>query len=137
MMIYRAHSRYVLMAGIGAICSALLGWRLLPRYDLGTALFLLVALALLLFALRGLGSRVEVDSIGLTLFRPLSAPLRIQYRQLVEVTEEGRVQRVLVLLYYPVADDGLLDLEALRSQALPALEDQAELLSVLQTKTPR
>ena len=137
MMIYRPHSRYVLMAGIAAICIALLGWRLAGRADLGSLLFLGVALGLLFFALRGIGSRVEVDALGLTLFRPLSPPLRIHYRQLVEVTEEGRVQRVLVVLYYPLAADGLLDLEDVRSQALPALEDQSELLSLLQTKTPR
>ena len=137
MMTYRPHSRYVLMAGIAVICVALLGWRLAERPDLGSLLFLGVALGLLFFALRGIGSRVEVDALGLTLFRPLLPPLRIHYRQLVEVTEEGRVQRVLVVLYYPLAADGLLDLDDMRSQALPALEDQTELLSLLQTKTPR
>ena len=137
MLIYRPHPRYVLMAGIAAVCLALLGWQLLGRADLGLLLFFGVALGLLFFALRGIGSRVEVDALGLTLFRPLSPPLRILYRQIVQVTEEGRLQRVLVVLYYPLAADALLDLDGVRSQALPALDDQAELLDLLQTKTPR
>lgn len=137
MLTYRPHPRYVLMTGIAVICLALLGWQLLGRADLGLLLFFGVALGLLFFALRGIGSRVEVDALGLTLFRPLSPPLRILYRQIVQVTEEGRFQRVLVILYYPLAADALIDLDGVRSQALPALDDQAELLDLLQTKTPR
>ena len=136
MMTYRAHSRYVLIAGIAAICVALLGWRLLQGYDLGMLLFLSFGAVLLLAALRGAGSRVEVDALGLTLFRPFGAPLRIHYRQMAQATEEGRVQRVIVVIYYPLAPDGLVDLDNVRSQALPALEDQTELLHVLQTKMP-
>jgi len=137
MMTYRAHSRYVLIAGVAAICVALLGWWSLQHADLAALLFLGLAAVLLFFALRGIGSRVEADAAGITVQRPLAQPLRIQYRQVAQVTEEGRVQRVLVLLYYPLGEDGLLDLQALRSLALPALEEQSELLAVLQAKTPR
>lgn len=136
MITFRSHPRYVLLAGIAVVCVALLGWWLLSNTDLTTIVFFAVALVLLLVSLRGIGSRVEVDAVGLTLFRPLAQPLRIQYRQLAQVTEEGRVQHVLVVLYYPIAADGLMDLETLNSVALPALEDQMELLQVLQTKTP-
>jgi hypothetical protein len=136
MMIYRPHSRYLLMAAVAAACSTVLGWWLLSRFDVGTLLFLALALVLLLAALRIIASRVEVDALGLTLFQPLAQPLRIQYRQLAQATAEGRWQRVIVVLYYPLGEDGLLDLDALHSQALPALEDQTELLHVLQKKTP-
>lgn len=136
MMTYRPHPRYVLIAGVAAICVALLGWWLLQSYDLGELLFLSIGLAILLLALRGAGSRVEVDALGLTLLRPLSAPLRIPYRQIAQATEEGRIGRVIVVIYYPLAADGLVDLDNVRSQALPALEEQAELLHVLQTKMP-
>jgi hypothetical protein len=138
-MNYRVHPVYLLLAGVAAICVAALGWRLLGGYDLGTALFFCLGLGLLLLTLRSAGSRVEADALGLTIFRPLAAPLRIQYRQIAEVTEEGRLLRlmqVIVVLYYPLAEDGLVDLDALRSQALPVLENQLELLHVLQTKTP-
>ena len=136
MMTFRAHSRYVLMAGIAAICTALLGWQLWQQVELSTLLFFGFAAGLLFVALRGVSSRVEADAAGITLMRPLGSPLRIQYRQLLQVTEEGRLQRVLVVLYYPVNDNGLLALDALRSQALPALEEQMELLALLQAKTP-
>lgn len=137
MMTYRAHSRYVLIAAIAAGCAALLGRQLLQQMDVAALLFLGAAAAILFFALSGIGSRVEADALGITLLRPLAQPLRIQYRQLMQVTEEGRLQRVLLVLYYPLGADGLLDLDSLRSQALPALEEQMELLTVLQTKTPR
>jgi uncharacterized membrane protein YfcA len=136
MMTYRAHSRYVLIAGVAAICVALLGWVLLQGYDLATLLFFIFAALLLLLALRSGASRVEADAVGLTLFRPLAQPQRIHYRQVAQATEEGRVQRVIVILYYPLGADGLVELDAMRSLALPALEDQIELLHVLQTKTP-
>jgi hypothetical protein len=139
MMTYRANAFYLLLAGIAAACVALLGWWLLRSSDLGTVLFFCLGLGLLLLALRNAGSRVEADALGLTVFRPLAAPLRIQYRQIAQVTEESRLQRsmkAIVVLYYPLGADGLVDLEDLRSQALPALENQTELLHVLQTKTP-
>ena len=136
MMTYRAHSRYVLIAGVAAICVALLGWVLLHGYDWGTLLFFTFAVLLLLLALRSSASRVAVDAVGLTLFRPLAQPQRIHYRQVAQEPEEGRVQRVIVILYYPLGADGLVDLGAMRSLALPALEDQMELLHVLQSKTP-
>lgn len=140
MVTYRAHPVYLLLAGLAAACVILLGWRLLGGYDLGTVLFFCLGLGLLLLTLRNAGSRVEADALGLTLFRPLAAPLRIQYRQMAQVTEESRFQRtmkVIVVLYYPLGATGLVDLEDLRSQALPALEDQTELLHVLQTKMPQ
>lgn len=136
MMTYRAHPRYVLFAGVAGICVALFGWWLLQGYDLGTLLFLCIGLGLLFTTLRSAGSRVEADALGLTLFRPLAPPLRIHYRQVAQATEEGRIQRVIVVIYYPLGADGLVDLDTVRSQALPALEDQVELLHVLQTKMP-
>ena len=139
MMTYRANVFYLLLAGLAAVCVAVLGWGLLRGSDLGTALFFCLGLGLLLLTLRNAGSSVEADALGLTLLRPLAAPLRIQYRQIAQATEESRFQRtmkVIVVLYYPLGADGLVDLEDLRSQALPALEEQTELLHVLQTKTP-
>ncbi len=133
--IYRPHARYVLMAGVSAICALLLGWFSLATLDFAALFFLAVAVLLLLAALRSLGSHVALDAQGLTLVRPLAKPLRIQFRQLAEVTEEGRLQRVILLLYYPLRADGLVDLDALAGQSLPALEEQAELLELLEAKT--
>jgi hypothetical protein len=66
----------------------------------------------------------------------LAAPQQVQFRQLVEVSEEGRFQRVIVLLYHPLRSQGLVELDDLRSLALPALEAQTDLLELLQTRTP-
>jgi hypothetical protein len=134
--IYRPHPRYVLIAGIAALSVAALLWLLWRRLELGSVLFLAFAAGLLFFALRSLFSRIEVSDHGLVLLRPLSPPLAVQFRQLVEVSEEGRFQRVILLLYHPLAGQGLVDLDDLRSLALPALEEQGELLDLLLARTP-
>jgi hypothetical protein len=115
---------------------AALVWLSLRRLELAGLLFLLFAIWLLFFAVRSLFSRVEVDEHGLTLVRPLAQPLQVQFRQLAEVSEEGRLQRVILLLYHPLCADGLVDLDDLHSLALPALEEQTDLLEILQTRTP-
>jgi hypothetical protein len=135
--VYRPHPRYILMAGIGALGVIALVFLLLRRPDLVGVLFAFFAAGLFFFALRGLGSRVEVAEHSLTVLRPLSPPERVEYRQLAEVSEEGRLHRVIVLLYYPLRPDGLVDLDDLRSLALPALEDQYALLEMLESKVPR
>ena len=68
---------------------------------------------------------------------PLAQPLQVQFRQLAEVSEEGRLQRVILLLYHPLCADGLVDLDDLHSLALPALEEQTDLLEILQARTPQ
>jgi hypothetical protein len=134
---YRPHARYVLITGIAAVSVVALLWLLLLRLELASVLFLLFAAGLLFFAVRSLFSSVEVDEHGLTLVRPLSQPLQVQFRQLAEVSEEGRLQRVILLLYHPLRPDGLVDLDDLHSLALPALEEQSDLLETLQARTPR
>src|SRR4051794_26764263 len=94
--IYRPHARYVLITGIAALSVLALLWLLLRRLELASVLFLLFAVGLLYFAVRSLLSRVEVDAQGLALVRPLVKPLRVQFRQLAEVSEEGRLQRVIL-----------------------------------------
>ncbi len=133
---YRPHARYVLITGIAAFSVLALAWLLLRRQELASVLFLLFAGGLLFFAVRSMLSRVDVDNQGLTLVRPLAGPVQVQYRQLAEVSEEGRLQRVILLLYHPLRPDGLVDLDDLRSLALPALEAQSDLLEALQARTP-
>ena len=48
------------------------------------------------------------------------------------MSEEGRLQRVILLLYHPLCADGQMDLDDLHSLALPALEEQTDLLEILQ-----
>jgi hypothetical protein len=133
---YQPHPRYVLIAAIAGAAVLALVWLLWRRLELGSVLFLLFAGGLLFFALRSLFSRVVVSDHALTLHRPLSAPANVQFRQLVEVSEEGRFQRVLLLLYHPLRADGLVDLDDLHSLALPALEEQPELLELLLGRVP-
>jgi hypothetical protein len=134
--IYRPHSRYVLITGIAALSLVALVWLLLQRLELAGVLFLFFAAGLLFVGVRSLLSHVEVDEHSLTLVRPLARPLQVQFRQLAGVSEEGRLQRVILLLYHPLQPDGLVDLDDLHSLALPALEEQLDLLETLQARTP-
>ena len=123
--VYRAHPRYLLLAGVALLCALALGWMLLRRFEWGGLIFLAFAAGLMVIAISGLLSRVEVIDHGIRVVRPLLPPLDIGFRQLSEVTEEGRLQRVILVLYHPLRHDGLVDTDDLRSQALPALEEQA------------
>jgi len=136
-IIYRPHSRYVLYAGVSLVMAVAFVWLLRNQYEGGAVFFLLVSLGAALWSVGNLLSRVEVDAVSLVVRLPLLPARRIDIRQLAEVTENGRFVPALVVLYYPLRADGLVDLDDLRSQTLPAVEDQADLLQFLQEKTPR
>jgi hypothetical protein len=135
-VIYRPHTRYVLYAGVSLVMAAAFVWLLWRQYEGGALLFLVVALGGAIWSVANLLSRVEVDATSLVVRVPLLPARRIDLRQLSEVTESGRFLPALVILYYPLRADGLVDLDDLHSQILPAVEDQADLLEFLQGKTP-
>jgi hypothetical protein len=61
---------------------------------------------------------------------------RVEFRQLDDATVAGRVAHRIVVTYFPLRDNGLLDLDELRSLTLPAVDHQAELLALLESKRP-
>ena len=67
---------------------------------------------------------------------PLGAR-RVEFRQLDSATEAGRLLRVVVVTYHPLLENGLLDLDDLRSVTLPAVNQQYELLELLQQHAPQ
>jgi hypothetical protein len=136
-IVYRPHDRYVLYAGASLIMVAAFVWLLWRQYEAGALFFLIVAVGSSIWSVGNLLSRVEVEATGLIVRVPLWPARRIDWRQLSAVTEDGRFLRALVILYYPLRTDGLVDVDDLRSQILPAVENQSELLEFLQEKTPR
>ncbi|MBK8047980.1 MAG: hypothetical protein IPK16_13105 [Anaerolineales bacterium] len=77
-------------------------------------------------------SRVEADERALRLRRPLQGVRQVELRQLINVHTGGRLLPNLVLFYHPRTSQDLLDLDAVESLTLPAVEDQAMLLETLQ-----
>ena len=58
----------------------------------------------------------------------------IEFRQLIEVSENGRFGQSITLLYYPLLTTGLVDLEDAQSLFLPQVVDQETLYSTLAAK---
>lgn len=143
-VVYHPASRYRWLAlACAAAFAALLGVALWRRAG-GPAglrpdeLFFLALLAGLgLWNLRLACSRVLLNAEGLALHMPAAQPRLIAYRQLLSVSEEGRSGRLIAVVYYPLREDGLLDLDAALGLALPAVAEQEALLAALQERVPR
>lgn len=133
---FAAHPRYPLLAGVSAVMAALFGWQLRQGTDRETLLFLGITLALMLWYGRGWGSRVTLEPRRLRLHRPLDRDKVVEFRQLVAVQAEGRFGQSILLHYHPLAANGLVGLDEIRSLALPTLVEQATLLDILQRQVP-
>ncbi len=129
---YAAHPKYRLWAAAWAAVAGVSAWQLRQGIDAGALLFLGIALALLVWYGREVGSTVTLEGRRLRLHRPLAADAVVEFRQLAAVHQEGRIGASILLHYHPLAADGLVALDNLRSLALPALVDQEELMGILQ-----
>jgi hypothetical protein len=78
---------------------------------------------------------VVVDAEGLLCHSP-SRTRRVRFGQLDNAVEAGRWMRRIVVTYYPLQPDGLVDLNQLSSLALPAVERQDLLLADLVEHVP-
>lgn len=133
---YRSASIYLLMVGASALAVLLCAWSLWVQFDWITLIFLFGCL----FAAWSFGvqwrSTVELDAQGFIVRAPFQTQ-RVEYRQLDDAGEAGRLVRRIVVTYHPLREHGLLDLDELRSVTLPAVEKQVELLTLLESKRPQ
>lgn len=136
MTVYRPTPRYLFFALVSLIMVGLFGWDLARRVEVGTAVFLVISLGLMLWNVRAALTRVALLPDRLTLTMPISRPREIEFRQLMSVTEEGRMGRALLVAYHPHAGNGLLDLDDVETAALPMLQDQDALFAVLSKRAP-
>ena len=134
---YRSSSRYGLYLAVSLTVTLAFGWTLSQGFDTGSALFFTICLFGAIWSAMSLISRVAVDTAGLTLHAPPGRARRVEFRQLDSVDEGGRFIKVIVLLYHPFDESGLIDLDTLYSLTLPALENQTALLERLQAVTPK
>jgi hypothetical protein len=128
---YPIHPRYRFCAVASALLALLFAYDLTQRVQFGSLLFFAVTLGLAVWYGRSLGSRVVVEGARLTLYTPLAAPQVVEFRQLTGVNAEGRGGKALLLLYHPLREHGLLDLESVRTLTLPEVAGQERLLELL------
>lgn len=141
MTTFRPQQFYRVLALISLAMAALFGWELARSYrvssiEVGSVLFFVVSLGVLLWSARASLTRVHLAAQHLTVEAPLSPRRTIEFGQMLSVEEEGRMSKAIVLAYHPRTPDGLLDLERASTIFLPALQDQDTLYEWLVEKTP-
>lgn len=134
--IYQARRIYQVFTLLGLLVTLLFVWTLTQQFDWITFVFLTFAAIFAIVNLRWALTRVELTPSGVTLYEPLIQPTHVDFRRMVTVNEAGRMFPGVSIVYYPVGQDGLLDMEDPRSLFLPAVEKQDELLTVLHNEIP-
>jgi hypothetical protein len=130
--LFRPRRSYALMAGLGGLVALLFAWELYRTFSAATLFFLLIALYFFVVNLRWAVSSVALTPTGLLCHRPFVAPLSITFRQIATCEESGRMGKGISLIFYPLADNGLIDLDRPTSCFLPGVEGQRELLESVQ-----
>lgn len=135
--VHRPHPGYLLYLLVALAAGIYLTWMLSASFDWVIAFFLAMCLACAMWAAWHLLSRVVPGARGLDVHFPLGRAVHVDYRQFAEVAPGGRFLPNIVVIYYPLRADGLLDLDDFRSLNLPAVEGRELLLAQLQRHTPR
>jgi hypothetical protein len=133
---YMPHPFYKLLAVLSLLLAAGMGWDLAQALSPGALLFLAVSLGIAAWSILAMCSRVEVAPASICLVTLLHGCRCVDFRQLSSVTEDGRVNPVITIIYHPQLENGLLDLDHVDTMHLPAVTDQAELLAHLQARMP-
>ena len=129
---YTVHAFYRVLVVICLALALAYGWSLYNEWRVDVLLFFVAMLAIGLSSLRASLTRLEVTANELILHRPWVAAQQVAFRQLSSVSEDGRFNRVLTVLYHPLQADGrLVELDKVRALHLPALNDQEALLTQL------
>lgn len=130
--LFRSRRSYGLMAGLGGLVALLFAWELYGAFSGTTLFFLLIALYFFAVNLRWAASSVVLTPTGLVFHHPFAAPLSITFRQIATCEESGRMGKGISLIFYPLADTGLIDLDRPTAYFLPGVEGQRELLEIVQ-----
>ena len=133
---YQPQLTYWVLASISLVILGLFVWDLLGGIELGAVLYLAVSLGTLIWAGNKCLMRLTIDESRFTLYTPFGEETVVDYGQILNVSEEGRLLPTIVVNYHPREESGLLDLDAAKSIILPAMKNQDQLLLILQEKTP-
>lgn len=100
------------------------------------AFFGIVSLWLFLWSISKALCRVELVTDRLCVRQIWQAVKCVEFRQVIEIYEEGRFGWSIALLYYPILPTGLLDLEDARTLFLPEVRNQETLVNHLRENIP-
>ena len=128
---FRAQPLYWFIAALCVLLILLFGWQLRAGLDWGTLFFMAIALWMTVHYAQLMASRIEIDADRLRLHTPLAAPRVVEFRQISGVHETGRGLKSIVVLYHPRMDTGIVDIDAIRTLHLPAVDKHDELLAML------
>lgn len=134
--LYPARRSYRLRSGLGLVVAGLFGWEVATSFAWGSAFFLLASLAFAAINAFWAWSRIELTPGGLTYHRSGIGPVHVDFRQMVTVSEAGRFTPGISLVFYPLDEAGMVDVDRPRTLFLPAVERQDELLRVLHHVMP-
>jgi hypothetical protein len=127
---YRVTAVLCLMLGL------LFGWRLLQGFEPGMLVFLLLSVSVAGWQWRAARTEIALGSDRLLVNAPLTPNHEIEFRQLLDVVEEGRMGRSILVMYHPLAENGLLALDDVRTLALPSVVEQEKLFDTLKAQAP-
>lgn len=131
---YPIHPRYKLLALLCLLLAALFGWNLRARFTWEETFFFVILLVIAAWSLALSFSHVALTAEQITLSTPWRGSQQVEFRQLISVSENGRFNPVLTLIYHPRLANNLLDLDDARSLILPAVDEQDELLASLEAR---
>ncbi len=134
--VYLPRTTYRLFAAGGAAVVLLFLWELLKGFSLPTLFFLVGAIAFTLIYARWALMQLELTADGVTVRAPFQATQQIQFRQMIICEEAGRFLPGVSLVYWPISADGIVETKIPRTQFLPAVARQEELLAALQAGIP-
>lgn len=119
--------RYWLLAPAGIGVALLFAWDMRRGLNAELLIVALLGLAAGLWALRQATTAVTITGETIAV-RRLGGTVQVEFGQILDVGEAGRLFRIVSLLYYPRSADGRMDTDAVRTLALPALREQAAFL---------
>jgi hypothetical protein len=133
---YVPQTAYRLLAGVSLVMSGLFAWELVRSVEAGSVLFFAVSVGLLLWSARTAWTKIFLAPDRLIVAPPLAKPRDIQNGQILSVSEEGRMNKSIVVAYHPRTRDGMLDLERAQTIVLPAVQEQESLYEQLLARIP-
>jgi hypothetical protein len=134
---YPVQQWYPVSAVLCVLISLLFVWQLLQGFEPGALLFLMVCLAVAGWQWRAARTEVALGADRLLVAAPLGTDHEIEFGQLLDVVQEGRVNPTILIMYHPRNADGLLDLDDVQTVTLPAVQDQTALLERLEGHIPQ
>ncbi|MBV7332485.1 hypothetical protein KFU94_30505 [Chloroflexi bacterium TSY] len=101
------------------------------------AFFFIVSLWLFFWSVSKALCRVELATDALCVRQIWQTVKCVEFRQVIEIYEEGRFGQSIALLYHPILPTGLLDLDDALTLFLPELRNQETLVAHLRENIRR